>query len=290
MNYEMEELLPLVGRLAEKYTGLEHTSITYERAERLMEAVLYCIREGELSEENFLALSERRPAREAYELGVAAVERKTREALEIYNQMLPNFQCYENRCLYDTFVKGLPEFFKWYDIRFAPQETLLTLDYPLLKDLSGLAGIDRIYEFIRCVRLEQEFLQGFPGDSVRRMLSRHDRSYRSMVENLCEIVYGALVRHMLVKKPLAEEDWGEEETLQLKEILTKTELTEPVRLIEQRTAELVENYYGANRELTEYLSTAIGGILTWLKQGALWGNPFAAEAQGSTSESEILSE
>ena len=40
MDYEMEELVPIVGKLAEKYTAHESTSITYEKAEQLMEAVL----------------------------------------------------------------------------------------------------------------------------------------------------------------------------------------------------------------------------------------------------------
>lgn len=45
MDYEMEELVPIVGKLAEKYTSHESTSITYEKAEQLMGAVLYCIHE-----------------------------------------------------------------------------------------------------------------------------------------------------------------------------------------------------------------------------------------------------
>ena len=51
-GYDMEELIPLVARLAEKYTGFESSSISYERAQQLMEAVLYCIREykGEYKE------------------------------------------------------------------------------------------------------------------------------------------------------------------------------------------------------------------------------------------------
>ena len=44
MHYEMEELIPIVGRLAEKYTANESTSVTYEKAEQLMGAVLYCMR------------------------------------------------------------------------------------------------------------------------------------------------------------------------------------------------------------------------------------------------------
>ena len=43
MEYELEELFPVVAELARKYTSGESTSITYERANHLMEAVLYCI-------------------------------------------------------------------------------------------------------------------------------------------------------------------------------------------------------------------------------------------------------
>lgn len=45
-GYEMEELLPLVAKLAAKYTSGESTSVTYEAAGQLMEAVCYCIREN----------------------------------------------------------------------------------------------------------------------------------------------------------------------------------------------------------------------------------------------------
>lgn len=47
MDYKMEDLLPVVAELAEKYTSKESTSLPYEKARQLMEAVLYCIREGE---------------------------------------------------------------------------------------------------------------------------------------------------------------------------------------------------------------------------------------------------
>jgi len=47
MSFETEELLPIVAELADKYTGKESSSITYEKARQLMEAVLYCIHEYE---------------------------------------------------------------------------------------------------------------------------------------------------------------------------------------------------------------------------------------------------
>ena len=37
MDYEMEELVPIVGKLAEKYTAHESTSITYKKRNSLWE-------------------------------------------------------------------------------------------------------------------------------------------------------------------------------------------------------------------------------------------------------------
>lgn len=106
----------------------------------------------------------------------------------MYNEMMPEFSDYGNICLYDTVVKGMPEFFKWYDIRFNPQDTILTLDYPVTRDLSGYTGIDRIYEYLRCIRKEQDFLHSFPESYVRGVLRKYCFGYQEMIENIYEIV------------------------------------------------------------------------------------------------------
>ena len=192
MEYTMEELFPILGQLAEKYTAFESTSIPYETAEQLTEAVLYCICEAEQVQTNALVQAEGLSARQAYAIGAAAVEEKTRAALALYHETLQDFDSYGNRCLYDAFQQGLPEFFKWYDTKFMPQETMLTLDYPLLRDLSGQTGIDRIYSFIECIHLEQAFLNGFPEGTVKGILSRYNSQYGSLMENVCEIVLTTL--------------------------------------------------------------------------------------------------
>ena len=45
-GYTMEELVPLVGELAGSYAGYESSSISYEKAQQLMEAVLKITRLG----------------------------------------------------------------------------------------------------------------------------------------------------------------------------------------------------------------------------------------------------
>ena len=283
MDYEMEELVPLVGKLAEKYTGHESTSITYEKAEQLMEAVIYCICEGEQAVKNPLTSAQKMPAQQAYEIGLTCVREKVKTSLELYNRMMSGteilqkseikqgFDDFENRCFYDTVIKGLPEFFKWYDPVFEPQNTILTLDYPVLKDLSAYAGIDRIYEYIRCIELEQCFLGIFPGNHVKTVLCRYDDRYRSMIENICEIVLTDTLGHMMVRKPL-QEVICMEDCSRMQELLCRKDVREITALLQEMLKAFLEQYYKADGELTEYLEYSLQNLSIRLKNAAEHGS------------------
>lgn len=204
----MEELVPIVSRLAHKMTGGESTSITYENAQQLMEAVLYCIREWESNQADVAQIGnyqlfqmeqpellgqliqreQRIPAEQAYELGLACVTKKVRLSLALYNKIMETFDSYGNNCLHDTLVKGIPEFFKWYDVRFAPQNTILTLDYPVQEDLRKYTGVDAIWEYLCCIREEQRYLSKLPREFVIEMLRSYCAEYEDMIENLRQIV------------------------------------------------------------------------------------------------------
>lgn len=264
MEYTMEELFPILGQLAEKYTAFESTSIPYETAEQLTEAVLYCIREAEQVQTNALVQAEGLSARQAYAIGAAAVEEKTRAALALYHETLQDFDSYGNRCLYDAFQQGLPEFFKWYDTKFMPQETMLTLDYPLLRDLSGQTGIDRIYSFIECIHLEQAFLNGFPEGTVKGILSRYNSQYGS----LCEIVLTTLAGHLLAGKPLSEREFVHEDFLRIRGKFANTCLPQITQQLKNAVAAFIQKYYGDSTELTAYLSGALENITFRLKNAA----------------------
>ncbi len=211
MELTMEELVPVVGKLAEKYAAYEHTSISYEEARQLMEAVKYCIHEAEASGNQTAAASGNMTAQQLYEAGLLQVEEKAKKALALYNEIMPSFVHYGNRCLHDTVISGLPEFFKWYDMKFCPQDTILTLDYPVLKNLSGQTGIDKIYEFILCIRAEQKFLNTFPEAYVQGVLMKYDSRYEELAENLCWIVLRDIACHVMAKKPLTEHTFTKED-------------------------------------------------------------------------------
>lgn len=209
IGYNMEELIPLVARLAEKYTGFESSSITYECAQQLMEAVVYCIREyentaktdrkagigsdilGENPKVQVLITDEERKisASDAYQYGYELVVQKARAANKLYNEIMENFCDYGSRALYETMAVGMPEFFLHYDIRFAPQEEILLLDYPIPQATSNLRGIDRIYQYLCYIQKEQEFLRCFPKGYVEEVCTAYHKDYGELFINLSEIIY-----------------------------------------------------------------------------------------------------
>lgn len=272
MRYEMEELAAVVGKLAEKENGYESTSISYEKAGQLMGAVLYCIEELEKAEPFALVSDGGMTAQKAYETGAAYVRKKTEKALELYHTVLSEFCHYGNDCLYDTFARGLPEFFKWYDIRFEPQNTILTLDYAVLKDLSSYTGIDKIYEFIRCIALEQKFLRMFPDQYVEDIVLRLKRKWRESPENVCEAVLLYMTGHILAGKRLAEFELEEADRQRIRGMLAQEDMAGIEEKIRAALEVFLERSGEESGEISEYFSGAVSGILRRLKNAADHGS------------------
>ena len=213
MNYEMEELLPIVGKLAGQYTSNESGSVTYETANQLMGAVIYCIRETEVQNEMSLQPKTSCSAKQAYETGYALARQKVKQALCLYNEITQEFESYGNQCIKDVIQTGMPEFFKWYDLKFNPQTEIITLDYPVLKDLSEFEGIDKIYEYLICIQIEQQFLSQLPKEFVERALKSQGIPARDQMDNLCETVISFIIDNSKMQQ-ISENDCVKTSSLQ----------------------------------------------------------------------------
>lgn len=263
-TYTMEELVPVVAKLAHKYTAGESTSVTYEKAEQLMQAVLYCMDEVSQQENKKDIVPGSMSPQQLYEAGYHLTEQKVKKALDLYHHITKNFLHYDNKCLYDTFLKGFPEFFRWYDIRFEPQNELLTLDYPILKDLSGLRGIDKIYEYLQCIGKEQFFLEKFPESYIREVLEEENSEYKEMIENICEIIWADIFRHFLLAKPLFHYSLTEEDGQKIHELLRPLQFAEVKSKVEEMTVKFLKEYYENDYGLVEYFSSASGNLASHL--------------------------
>ena len=231
MEYKMEELLPIVAELAQKYTSGESSSITYERAAYLMEGILYCL--AEAGEEEGILPAERQSARQAYLAGTEKVREKLQMAKKEYERLFPSFCTYGNENYSDTVLKGLAEFFKWYD--------------PVLKDLSAYSGIDAIWLYLQCICLEQKFMGAFEERCVREVLTGYDRHYQKQFYNICSV----LLRHVL-RKGLKEEE------------LKAASKQELLQRLEELLELLVREGFQGDQELFSYLKLDLKDFVTAL--------------------------
>lgn len=185
--YAMEELIPIVKRLTEQFTSHESSSVTYERARQFMEAVIYCIAHCDYEAKNTLTVS-KLGAEEAYRIGYEEVVSKVKQTQEKYNQLLNFFDAYGNLNYRDTVEKALYGFFLYYDAKFTPMETIITMDYPIFGLDMTLEGIDMIAQYIDAIWKEQQYLNRFSREYVLEELRLFHPKYENEFFNIKEIV------------------------------------------------------------------------------------------------------
>ena len=242
MDYQMEELLPVVSELAQKYAGYESTSITYEKAQSLMEAVLFCLNEYNNSNTNSLAHKDI-SVNEQYNIGAKLLSEKVDSIRKIFNEISPQFEDFGVKCLYDTVQKGIPQFLKWYDVKFCPQNTIVTLDYPLLIDCSSLTGADAVYTYIRAIQTEQIFLRAFDRNYVRSVLEKYNSEYRDLIENICSIFVTNIIGHIAIKKPFNGTEFLDEEYLQLSIVFAGKSISDIENVVKEHIKKMVSQFY-----------------------------------------------
>lgn len=267
-KYTMEELLPVTAYLAEKYTSKESSSVTYETAQMLMEAVCYCIRENEEKENPWEIVTfskEKEMAADAYQKGYEKILEKTRLAKEAYELLTENFEDYGCINYRDTVLKGLPEFFLHYDPVFSPQNHILTLDYPVLEGMiQKKCGIDLIFLYIKNLLLEERFLAAFDRQTVAELLEEICPDYREIyLDNICYAVLYRSVECFLADRSCLSLQINREDMERIRECLSGEE--------EEETERQVQNFIRlmagriADGDLADYLLQSAHDITVRLR-------------------------
>lgn len=269
MNYEMEDLIPIVAQLTEKYTSKESSSIRYETAVQLMEAVQYCIQEYEsFGNQNALLLDQNVSPAKAYERGYQIVLDKVRKAKKCYEQIIMDFHSFGVQCLEDTIIKGMPSFFITYDAKFEPQNQILTLDYPILYDISNVRGIDAIEKYLECIALEQTFLRQLPESYIRNILDAYHNDTPYLFINISSIVMRNILGNILVSKRLERIDFTKEEYDKIEDIVKLNTNDKLHEIFGQILKVLITQQYNGSHELYLYLSKDLEDMVTEVKNMA----------------------
>ena len=257
MSFDMEELLPIVAQLAEQYTGYESTSVSYERAETLMGAVIYCIDEYDASCKYDISVRNL-SAKEVYKAGSRLVQKKVEDLMRDYETLMQDFCDYGNHALSDTIRKGIPAFLKHYDVKYAPQDTILTLDYPILEDLHLYSGIDRVYQYVKDITLEQKFLKRYDNAYVMELLNAYSDDYAEMLENIPSIVYTNTIGHILAGKPITS-TLGSDDYEDIYERFASGKF--PSGSIRNLADKFLQTYYAGENDVIAYLNGELPNIL-----------------------------
>ena len=265
IEYQMEELVPIVAALSEKYTSKESTSVSYETARQLMEAVMYCI--NECVSDQTLVSSQRLSAADAYQYGYEALTQKVKRAQAVYNEMIVDFCGYGNRNYEATVQKAISGFFLYYDAQFAPQETIITMDYPTICPVSGTCGIDAIETYVKYISYEQKFMGMFQRQYVYEVLERDQADHKNGFDNICRVILRHVLGHLLIKKCFREEA-GEQDYEKLCDLVissSEQQLREVfIGLLEQ----LVNEKYDADVEMKDYLACDLDDLVVEMRNAA----------------------
>lgn len=278
-NYPPEELVPIVAELAAKYAGFEHSSIPYEKAQMLMGAVLYCIHEcsidcsglSDMQKQPSASLSVescRLPAKEAYRKGRQIVLDKMEELRTLYNRLITVFDAYGSKYLHDAIVEAIPSFLLKYDFEYAPQETPITFDYPILNDIGTATGIDAVLVYVEDIFLEQRFLKPFGAPYVMEILNAYHEDYDLLPENLCTTVLQNTLGHIMLGKPLQAKGFLNEEYAHMEQLLSGKSDKETTLYIADLLKALIRQYYENDFLLLNYLDHDVPNIAKRLQIGA----------------------
>lgn len=268
-----EELLSIVARLTEKYTSKESTSVTYDRARKLMNAVIYTIRENDSRRLTGKALMEQIAKKEQsaqilYDNGKEILAQKISAANSLYQRILKEFDSYGNECYEETVVKGFPAFFLYYDPDFEPQNHLLTLDYPTMRPLGKKTGIDAIYDYLGQVYLEQQFLHAFSKESVYDLLSRVYDDYEELIIHVGKCVLRNVIGNMMLQKNISSLTLLEEDYCRIAEMVKETGREELEQKIRGLIETLVKHVYQDQKELRKYLTEDVSDFAAELRNAA----------------------
>ena len=270
MKYSQEELLPVVAKLATRYTSNESTSISYDKARQLMGAVIYCIEEYEnaaVGLRDLVTANAAVSADTAYRQGYEILIEKVKKIQQEYNLMMKEFQFYGNRCCYDTFQKGLPEFFLYYDARFHPMNHILTLDYPVLVSLAPWCGADLMEVYVRSAFLEQSFLKKLPADYIMHVLNAYSGDYGELIINLASIVIRNVLGCRIAGKSIDLNGYSPVEMERLKFFISGKSSEELEVQLKKYIDELMDFAYEGNEELGNYLKEDVKNFSFELQHG-----------------------
>ncbi len=175
------QLMFLLRDLILRHTKDESTSVKVETAQSLLLSILYSI-DTYISSfpnpEDALACLEADQLKETYEKGLALVVSCVANTKNLYQEIKDRKLNVPIKAYHSTIDEALTDFFKNYNELFGAQDTMASIDYPLLFDDMRIQGVFYIKQYLETLAIETQFCSLFPKEDVAKLLANYGQVYR----------------------------------------------------------------------------------------------------------------
>lgn len=229
-----------------KYTKGESSSVTVEKAEKLIIGIWYTIDAYMNTFENIeLAIKTLKEEEISYiyEKGKIILKEDFIHTEKLYKRTLKN-QIYTDLTVYKDTLFGISDFFKFYNLEFEPDEGVADIDYPLAFDDWDVVGLYYIKNYLWNLYLENEICNKFDNDDIHKILKSYGDTYkidyRDLLINIFEMTINNAVFSILCNNNSLEISKMDFE--RLNDSLNKMTKEEVKTLISLSINKIIEDY------------------------------------------------
>ena len=182
----LQALWQALARLAGRYSGMDSTSVSQERAAALLQSMLYTIGEVSRLEGVPLGVLLRQDISEAVRRGQRMLEERRRTQRRRWAALCRRAPAVRT-VFYTETLRGLGEFFRRYDTVFEAHLIPCSIDYPLLSPVpERVQGVSYIEAYLGALEVERRFLGAFPAQELEGLYAACVPAWRQAPFNLCD--------------------------------------------------------------------------------------------------------
>lgn len=185
------QIVLLLADQFNRWTGGQSSSVPVETGQRIQQSAFYAVgywlkslpdTESALDELKSHTLAE------LFQKGRERIKTVRTEAEALLQAVQQQPFTTDVMAYNETLFEGIPMFFTSYDEDFEAHDTPASIDYPLGNDKMNLTGIEYIFEYLRKLRLENQFCSLFSADEIHSLLLGYDRQYKELLFNIYDLI------------------------------------------------------------------------------------------------------
>ena len=198
------KLWTLLGKVTERYTMGDSSSVPVEIAEELLKSITFLLNKETKNPQSIVKLFESESLESAWNHSWTTIEKDIAKGKELLEEVIKTSTGIENISYEDTVVeigRGL----KVYDYRFFAHEIHCSIDYQLSNAVSeDLQGIDFINEYLTRLLFENKFCNNFEKEKIIGILNSYCKDYKGLLINIFEPVLTNVIGLDLVEADIFE--------------------------------------------------------------------------------------